>query len=36
LSDTVHTIKLLGLSYWELEPLNHIDEEKDLPSYFRI
>jgi uncharacterized protein len=34
-SDTLHTIKLLGLSYWELEPLNHIDEEKDLPFNFR-
>jgi len=35
LADTLHTIKLLGLSYWELEPLNFIDEEKDLPINFR-
>jgi rSAM/selenodomain-associated transferase 1 len=35
LPDTVHTIKLLGLSYWELEPLNHINDEKDLPINFR-
>lgn len=36
LEDTFHTIKLLGLSYWELEPLNHIDDEKDLPINFRV
>jgi uncharacterized protein len=36
LADTLRTIKLLGLSYWALEPLNHIDEEKDLPIRFRV
>ena len=35
LSDTIHAIKLLGLSYWELETLNDIREEKDLPAHFR-
>jgi len=36
LSDTIHAIKLLGLSYWELETLNDIREEKDLPARFRV
>ena len=35
LADTLHTIKLLGLCYWELESLHYIDEEKDLPANFR-
>jgi rSAM/selenodomain-associated transferase 1 len=35
-ADTLHTIKLLGLSCWELEPLNYIFEEKDLPVHFRV
>jgi len=35
LSDTIHAIKLLGLTYWELETLNDIREEKDLPARFR-
>ena len=33
--DLIHTIKLLGLSHWELEKLNDIEDEKDLPAYFR-
>lgn len=35
LTDTIHDIKLLGLSYWELETLTDIDEVKDLPAQFR-
>jgi rSAM/selenodomain-associated transferase 1 len=35
LADTLHDIKLLGLNFWELETLNDVDEEKDLPLYFR-
>lgn len=35
LAETIHDIKLLGLSCWELETLTDIDEEKDLPAHFR-
>jgi hypothetical protein len=35
LANTLHDIKLLGLNLFELETLNDIDEEKDLPLQFR-
>jgi rSAM/selenodomain-associated transferase 1 len=36
LADTLDDIKLLGLKVWKLPTLTDVDEEKDLPSYFRI
>lgn len=36
LADTLHDINLQGLSCWQLQPLCDIDEEKDLPTDFRI
>jgi rSAM/selenodomain-associated transferase 1 len=36
LTDTLHDVKLLGLSLWQLQTLCDIDEEKDLPAHFRI
>jgi rSAM/selenodomain-associated transferase 1 len=36
LTDTLHDIKLQGLSCWQLQPLRDVDEEKDLPAHFRI
>jgi uncharacterized protein len=35
LIETLHDIKLLGLTHWQLDTLNDIDEEKDLPPHFR-
>ncbi|WP_276366995.1 TIGR04282 family arsenosugar biosynthesis glycosyltransferase [Chryseolinea sp. H1M3-3] len=35
LAETLHDIKLLGLTYRQLDTLNDIDEEKDLPPHFR-
>lgn len=35
LSDTLHDAKLNGLTFWQMEPLSDIDEEKDLPPHFR-
>jgi rSAM/selenodomain-associated transferase 1 len=36
LADTLDDIKLLGLKVWKLPTLTDVDEERDLPSYFRI
>ena len=35
LLDTLNVVRLLGLRCWQLDPLNDIDEEKDLPLHFR-
>ena len=35
LSSTLDDFKTLGLDFWELKPLNDVDEEIDLPAHFR-
>jgi len=35
LSQTLSDVKMLGLSFWQMEPLNDIDREEDLPPNFR-
>lgn len=35
LGETLRDLKLLGLSPWQLDPLNDIDREEDLPMNFR-
>ncbi len=36
LTETLHDIKLQGLTYWQLDTLNDVDEEKDLPAQFKF
>jgi hypothetical protein len=33
--ETERDIKLLGLTYWQLQMLNDVDEENDLPAHFK-
>jgi len=35
LSSTLDDFKSLRLDFWELKPLNDVDEERDLPAHFR-